>query len=158
MFILIFTVFTSGHVFAQDKVVVVPLGKTSLPTVAAFNSTNGQVSLTLTEATICQIVAKLTSTGIIIANASGYIDLHDVTNSKVICSITKDSTSHDDTAAIIGGGNTISAVKLIPFGATRGFNVTEAGETTIRLVCKGSVGTSDVNDANLTVMFFPNEL
>lgn len=153
----IFTFLISSHVFAQDKVVVIPLLKTTTPTGAAFDGANEKVALTTTTATIRTVVVNVPSTGVVIANASGYMDLNNNPASGIACSITKNSTSYDTNAAIIAGANT-AAVRFVPFGATRGFNVTEAGEITLRLVCYGVAGITDINDTNLTVMFFPNKL
>ena len=92
----------------------------------------------------------------IIANASGYMDLNDDIASWAVCEITKDSTVEGSNVMVFGNHSTAS--RFTPFGATRGFNVANAGEVTIRLMCREIGGNTDVADSNLTVMFFPNEL
>ncbi len=150
----IIAIFISSQVFAHNKVTVIPLFK-SAQTEAAFDGANGEVVLTATDTVIRTVVMNVPSAGVIIANASGYMDLNNLASSYARCSITKDSTNIDFNAAIISGGHN-SQNRLIPFGATRGFDITEAGEVTFRLVCNEYSGTTDISDANLTVMFFPN--
>ena len=88
-FILI--LLTCNHAFAQDKVVVVPLFKSAPPTGAAFDAADDQVPLTTTDTSIRTVVVNVPSGGVVIANASGYIDLNNNTDSYARCSITKDS-------------------------------------------------------------------
>lgn len=150
----ILAIFVSSHAFAHNKVAVIPLYK-SAQTEAAFDAADGSVALTSSDAVIRTVVMNVPSAGTIIANASGYIDLNNDAASHMGCSITKNSTTSDYSANSISGNNN-AEVRFVPYGATRGFTVTEAGEVTIRLVCDEYNGTTDISDTNLTVMFFPN--
>lgn len=154
---VILAILISSPAYAQDKVVVIPLLKSATPTGAAFDAADGQIDLTATDTTIRTVVVNLPSGGVVIANASGYMDLNNNAASWMACSITKDSTSYDSTAGVISR-NSDTGTRFLPFGATRGFTIAEAGEVTFRLICKELGGQTDVSDTNLTVMFFPNEL
>lgn len=153
-----FVTIGANSVWAQDKVVVIPLNKSSTPSGAAFDQANHATLLNNTISAIRTVTVNAPSAGVIIANASGYFDYNNIDGAHPICGITKDNTGNPADGIYIIGWNQDTGTKLVQFAGTKGFTISEAGEVTIRLNCRASETTTEVNDTSLTVMFFPKQL
>lgn len=153
-------IFSISAALAQDKVVVVPLSSSN-KSGAAFEGASDFIPLPSPPAgpaEIRTVTINVPSAGVIIVNASGYMDLNLDPSAHIQCEITKNSLNFSGDDIYIMGKNNDTEGELMPFGATRGFSVSEPGQSTIRLLCIAATNTSEIKDANLTVMYFPNDL
>jgi len=128
------------------------MGADATLSIAGFVGGEQDIALqTVTPATISSLEIDAPGQGIILSNASGVFDVANVSISPARCSITNGSDALDEASLIQG-----MAARLASFGATRGFNVAEAGTVTIKLVCDkwGSEPVS-ISDSNLNATFIP---
>ena len=114
------------------------------------------LALSPTATTVRSVAITAPSSGKVIVNASGSIGFNSTARDSARCCITT-GTALDTNHLIIaaeetGGPNT---VRYMPFGSTRGFNVS-AGTTTFRLVCDEFAGNVTVVDSSMTAIFTRN--
>ena len=120
----------------------------------AFASGEQEVVLTSADAVVRSVTVTTPAPGRLIVNASGYFKFsHPANVDTGRCSITTGSLL-DSNHLILAEESAASAMKHVPFGATRGFNVL-AGSLTINLVCDQFSGDVAVADTSLTAMFVP---
>ncbi len=151
---LILFVFGAGYTFAANRVVVIPMAADSAPATTAFYAgANQYTTLTTTALVVRELAVTTSGQGKILVNVSGDFSLF-TTTSKVNCSLRDDDTlSIDETAIIVALNST-----FVPFAATRGFSVSEAGVTQISLLCKRNTPADGaaVVDTQMTAMFIPD--
>jgi hypothetical protein len=121
---------------------------------ADFASGEQTLNLAAADSVARSITISAPAAGRVIVNASGYFNLNDGAGIDTgRCSITTGLTV-DFSHLIIVRERAGDSMTFVPFGATRGFNVS-AGNTTFRLVCDEFSGTVVVSDTSLTGTWVP---
>jgi hypothetical protein len=110
---------------------------------------NGSVSQIVGEDIIETVTLSAPGRGTIVVTGSLSISL--ASNSSVQCAITPESKIGTQFAGASSG----LASQSIPISTTRAFPVTAAGDTSINLICKMSLGAGNSAQPSLTALFVP---
>jgi hypothetical protein len=117
-------------------------------------SSNNEEPVTGTDEIVKSVFISAPSSGKVIVNASGYFRFGSTTTvDGGRCCITTGNTI-DFSHLIIADENQANIMDYVPFGATRGFNVSE-GTTRFNLVCDSFSGTIRIGDPTMTAIFVP---
>lgn len=119
---------------------------------AAAAGGNQTESLTAAVTVLRSVSLTAPAAGIIIANASGYVEFSSAGDDLTQCSVTTDS-SDVDFDALSNMSDEAANNNYTAYAATRAFTVGSAGTTTIHLVCRMFSGTSTFRDSNLNAIF-----
>ncbi len=151
--LLLFSSLFCYSALADNKVVVIPLAAdAAAPGIAEFSGGDQNIALTAPPQVIRSVTIIAPANGTVIVNASGYMG-NITAATELRCTITTGTGVNYD--YLIYAGGTSEASTFLPFGATRGFSVTQ-GEHTYNLVCEVGFGAARIKDSNLTAMYFPN--
>lgn len=123
------------------------------PPQAAFAEGGGIFDLTSTPSVVRSVSITAPSAGRVLVNAQGLFGLNAGTQDYAGCGITTGTTVEIDRFTFMSEA-TAAAMVFVPFGASRGFNVS-AGATTFNLVCYELGGSVNVQYPNMTAIFVP---
>jgi hypothetical protein len=119
-------------------------------------SASGPPTISLSSPPAIAVTVTITApaAGQIIANASGYFTLADVSEIEAgRCEITTGTTFELPPHLILVEESSVASMRRVPFGGTRVFTVTGAGPVTINLVCEETSGDVIVANSSLTLTF-----
>jgi hypothetical protein len=143
--------------FAQDRVVVIPMGSSSKMTASAAGG-NQEISLTTANAqSVRSVTITVEKDGIVIVNASCYVELTGALGSNpVFRAFINDSESLNHSAQMTYGDSVNSNYTYSTVSGTRAFVVTP-GTYTYYLYVDMWAGTAILRDSQINALFIPGE-
>ena len=122
------------------------------PPRAGYASSEQQVTLTSTPATIRSVALSIPSPGRVIANATMTVGFLGATSDTVQCSLAATPTFDLSQQVVADDAGATLSSTYSPLAITRGFDVT-AGTFTVYLVCQEFSGNTEIRNSSVTAMF-----